>query len=211
MRPTRLLLPMLLILSLSACASVPREVVELSYAMGADLDEVQRTHEALIRLHFDDLRRRTDDFLVTEWQPTYLRRFIQEGELVALATDPDPNEVLGGVQDWTEVAIEEIQAKRHELLDPLDVQEQDLLETVGAAFARLRTANATITAHLSSIRAVDEAQGDALARLGLGDLRGQITAGLAEASRITEDGIRATIEADSLLDKAALLRERIRR
>ena len=211
MRVIRLLLPMLLIVSLSACASVPREVVELSYAMGADLDEVEGTHETLVRLHFDDLRRRTDDFLTTQWQPAYLRHFIQEGDLVALATDPDPNEVLDGVQSWTEVALEEIQAKRHELLDPLDVHEQELMEAVGAAFARLRTANATITAHLNSIRAVDEAQGDALARLGLGDLRGQITAGLAEASRITEEGIRATTEADSLLDDAALLRERIRR
>jgi hypothetical protein len=211
MRNIRTVLPILLIASLLGCASVPREVVELSYVLGADLTEVQRSHEALIRLHFDDLRRQTDDFLVNRWQPTYLRNFIADGGLVDLATDPDPNEVLAGVQDWAEIALEEIHAKRSELLDPLDAQEQELLEATGAAFARMRTANATITAHLGSIRQV-EAAGDAeLARLGLGDLRRQLDEGLAKAAAITEEGIRRTSEAAGIVDEARETIDAIRR
>ncbi|MBK6734309.1 MAG: hypothetical protein IPG61_09490 [bacterium] len=88
LRAAQALTALAILLSLAACATVPREVVELSHVMGADLDEVQRSHEALIRLHFADLRRRTDDFLVTQWQPAYLREFITEGNLTGLATPP---------------------------------------------------------------------------------------------------------------------------
>ncbi len=211
MRHYRNILLLFLLTALSACASVPREAVELSYMLGADLTEVQRSHEALIRLHFDDLRRQTDDFLVNRWQPAYLRHFIEEGGLVELATDPDPNEVLTGVQDWAEVAMEEIQARRSELLEPLDAQEQELLEATGAAFARMRTANATITAHLGSIRQVEAARDAELARLGLGDLRRQLDEGLAKAAAITEEGIRRTAEAEGIVDEARDTIDAIRR
>lgn len=193
-------------LGVTGCASTPREVVELSYVMGADLDAVQASHEALIRLHFTDLRGRVDDFLVTQWQPAYLRGFIAEGDLIGLATAGDPTAALEGVADWAQVAVEEIQAKRAELVAPLDAQEQELLATVGAAFHRLRTANATITAHLGSLRDVDAARDAELARLGLGDLRGAVTEGLAEASRLVEDGIRAVAEAEGIVDEAARVR-----
>ena len=211
MRNIRTILPMLLLASLLGCASVPREVVELSYVMGSDLTELQRSHEALVRLHFDDLRRRTDDFLVNQWQPTFLRNQIAGGDLVELAKDPDPNEVLTGVQDWVESAMEEIQAKRHELVDPLDAQEQELLAAVGAAFGRVQMANATITAHLNSIRKVDQLQSDALTRVGLGDLRRQLDEGLAKASQLTEEGIRRTAEAEHLLDEVRKPVDAIRR
>lgn len=211
MHRIRPFLPMIMLAALLGCATVPREVVDLSYVMGSDLAELQRSHETLIRLHFDDLRRRTEDFLVNRWQPAYLEGFIAEGDLVGLATDPDPAEVLAGVQDWAEVAMEEIEAKRHELLDPLDAQEQELLAAVGAAFARMRTANATITAHLSSIRDVDQAQDEALADLGLGDLRRQLDEGLARAAELTEEGIRKTSEAEGIVDDAQRALERVRR
>ena len=211
LRAVQALTALAILLSLAACATVPREVVELSHVMGADLDEVQRSHEALIRLHFADLRRRTDDFLVTQWQPAYLREFITEGNLTGLATDPDPAVVLDGVSVWAEVALEEIQAKRALLIAPPDAQELELLDAVGDAFHRLRTGNATITAHLSSIRDVEAAQDSELARLGMGDLRRQLTEGLAEAARLTEEGIRAVAEAEGIVDEAARVRDSLRR
>ena len=211
MRHVRPLVLLLFLVSISACASVPREVVDLSQALATDLTEVQRSHEALIRLHFADLRQRTDDFLTHQWQPAYLRHFIEEGGLVELAKDPDPTEVLTGVQDWAEVAVEEIEAKRRELLAPLDAQESELLEATGAAFTRMRTANATITAHLGSIRQVEAARDSELQRLGLGDLRKQLDEGLAKAAATVEEGIRRTKEAEGLVDEAGEAIDTIRR
>ncbi len=193
------------------CASVPREVVELSYMLGEDIGATHTSYVQLVRLHFDSLRKRTDDFLVERWQPTYLRNFIQDGELISLATDSDPTLVLEGVQTWVEVAMEEIQAKRHTLLDPLDQQERELLVAIDEAFERMRTVNATITAHLNSIRSVDKIQSDALDRLGLSDLRDRIDRGLVAASQLAEAGIQKTIEADHLIDESRDIREHIGR
>ena len=69
---------------LAGCASVPKEVVELSYVMGEDLVEVHESYVDLIELHFDDPRAWTEDFLDTRWQPVYLRHFIERGDLVDL-------------------------------------------------------------------------------------------------------------------------------
>jgi len=194
---------------LVGCASVPKEVVELSYVMGEDLVAVHESYVALIELHFDDLRTRTRDFLVNRWQPVYLRNFIQEGDLVGLATHAAPDTVLMGVKLWVDVALAEIQAKNHELLAPLDSQEQELLRAVNEAFDRLMTANAVITAHLNSIREVKEVQDDALKALGLRDLRDQVNQGLARASQLAEEGIQRTIEAEGLVDDAQAVRDEI--
>ena len=207
------LIPLLLVGILAlliGCASVPKEVVELSYVMGEDLVEVHRSYVALIELHFDDLRTRTSDFLDNKWQPVYLRNFIQLGDLVGLATHASPDTVLLQVHAWSLVALDQIAAKRHELLDPLDDQEQELLDAVNEAFDRLITANSVITAHLISLREVKEVQDDALKALGLKDLRDQISKGLVKASVLAEEGIRKTIDAEGLIDDAQAFKDEVK-
>jgi hypothetical protein len=204
-----LLIFLLFVLQLSGCASVPSEVVKLSYVMGEDLGEIHRSYVDLIELHFDDLRNRTRDFLIYRWQPTYLRNFIHDGDLTALASDPDPSQVLVGVQVWVEIAMEEIQAKHRELLDPLDQQEQELLLAVNDGFDRLITANSVITAHLNSIQEVKEVQGDALKAMRLPDLRDRINKGLVKASQISERGIQQTIEAGKIISEAQEMKKQI--
>jgi len=194
---------------LIGCASVPKEVVELSYVMGEDLVVVHESYVNLIELHFGDLRTRTRDFLETKWQPTYLRNFIELGDLVGLATHDSPDTVLLQVHAWCLVAMEGIQAKHHALLDTLDIQEQELLDAVNEAFDRLNTANSVITAHLNSIREVKEVQDDALKAMCLGDLRDQVTQGLVKASQVAEEGIQKTIEADGLIDDVEVIKDEI--
>jgi len=195
---------------LVGCASVPKEVVELSYVMGEDLVAVHESYVNLIELHFDDLRTRTRDFLETKWQPVYLRNFIELGDLVGLATHDSPDTVLIQVHAWCLVAMEGIQAKHHALLDTLDIQEQELLDAVNEAFDRLITANSVITAHLNSIREVKEVQDDALKAMGLGDLRDQVNAGLVQASRVAAEKIQNTIEAEGLIDEVQVIKDEIR-
>ncbi|MBU1073335.1 hypothetical protein KKG45_08815 [bacterium] len=74
--------------------------------------------------------------------------------MVGLASHSEPNPVLSGLQARTEIALEEIKAKHHELLDSLDAQKRDLLQVVNV----LSKANAVITARLNSIRNVQHAR-----------------------------------------------------
>ena len=41
------------------CATIPKETVELSYAIGQDLDAVHASYTNLIHKHFDNLRNQT--------------------------------------------------------------------------------------------------------------------------------------------------------
>lgn len=164
------------------CATVPKEAVLLSHTVGEDIQSLHVSYASLVRTHFASLRREVNTFLDTRWTPAYLREFIQTGELVRLATRPDPTEVLEGVGVWAEVAVQEIADKRRELMGPLDRDEQALLASVDDAFARITRANAAVTAHLQSLRRIKEEEDETLQALHLKDLRDTINARLAETS-----------------------------
>jgi hypothetical protein len=194
------ILPYLLALTVAACATVPKEVVELSYVVGQDLKELHQSYRTLVRTHFDGLRAQTDQFLQTRWTPLWLKEFIADGELIQKVKGSDPVQVLEDVQLWTEVAIEEIQDKRRELIEPIDKDEQDLLTSVDEAFARVTVANSTITAHLNSLRQVQEVQDQALQALRLGDLRGKITDALVRASEKSKEALEKLAKVEGVVD-----------
>ena len=188
-------------LGLSSCASVPQEVVELSYVIGTDVEALQDSYRTLVRTHFDGLRKQADTFIDTRWKQTYLKIFIVDGGLVAVATDDDPDEVLRGVGLWTRIAIEEIDSKRHELIDPIDRIEEELIIDIDRAFGQVIRANAVVTAHLNSLREVKEVQDEILDLVDARDLRDSITNALIDASRATDQAIREIEVANRTIDR----------
>jgi len=181
-----------------SCASVPKEVVELSYTIGKDLEELHHGYCALIATHFDTLRAQSIDFLENRWRAVYLRKFIEKGRLQELAKNSDPDKVLEGVGLWVNVAMAEIDAKRHMLVDPIDKGERDLLDTVNTSFAQVELANATVTAHLNSLRKVQEVQDEVLKTFKIKDLRDEINQGLLKASDSAAQGIKDLAQAEGL-------------
>lgn len=192
----------LMVTLIVGCATVPREVVELSYVMGQDLTELHRSYRLLVSTHFGNIRNQMLSFLEHEWKPVYLKKFIKEGDLAGLATQSDPNAAFEGVQIWVEVAMEEIDRKRRELVEPIDAKEKSLLSDVDDAFAQVRAANSAVTAHLNSLRRVQEVQDEGLRALNLDGLRERINDGLVEASNVAARGIDKLAEAEGILDKA---------
>jgi len=146
-------------------------------------------HRNLIQEHFQNLREQAISFLENKWVPHYIEDFIKEGELVESAKGSDPKKVLEDVQLWAEVALEEIENKKRELIEPIDKDEKELLKLVDEAFSRLIRANATITAHLNSIRKVKKVQDEALKALELKDLRDKINNELFSASKRAEEAM----------------------
>jgi hypothetical protein len=193
---------LLTVISIGGCATVPKEVVELSYTVGQDMASLHSSYRTLVQQHFQSLRDQTLTFLNNRWIPTYLNDFIQNGELIRLAQNTDPIEVFDGVSAWVEVAIEEIENKKNELLTPIDQDEKSLLMSVDDAFSRIIQANATVTAHLNSIRKVQEVQDETLKALKLKDIRDQINQQLALASEKTQGAIEKIEKTDASIKKA---------
>jgi hypothetical protein len=166
----------------AGCATVPKEVVELSYTLGRDVDALHVSYRELVRQHFAHLRAQTTQFIDARWTPVFVKGFIRKGELLEAARRADARQAEEDVMDWAEAAIEQIQAKRVELLAPIDVEEAALLGTIDAAFSNLLRSNATITAHLNSLREVQEVQDEALQTLQVRELRDEVNGALAAAA-----------------------------
>ena len=90
---------------------------------------------------------------------------------------------------------------RKGLLDPIDRDEKMLIASVDEAFARLVRANAIITAHLNSLRKVQEVQDEALKSLKLKDMRDKINQQLISASEKAADAIQKMQRAEKPLEK----------
>jgi hypothetical protein len=175
-------------IGLAGCASVPSEVVELSYTVGQDIRVVERSYDALITSKFDALRQDRLNYLDNEWIPAYLEEFVETGRLIDVAQGDvvwseseeafvgptrglEERQRLDTILVWSNTALEEIEGKRAELIEPLNSQEQLVRAEAAAAFDQIHSANASVTAHLNSIKKVKDVQNQALELL---DSRGRI-------------------------------------
>lgn len=201
---------------LSGCSTIPKEVVELSYRMGEDMAAVHTSYSKLVHEHFESLRRERIRYLDEVWTPNYIRTWVKDGRLPEVAKGsivwseesgafikPIPGREEVGlfttITFWSMAAVKEIQGKKAELLEPLNKQEEQLASLVDDAFNRLYRGNAAVTAHLNSLRKVQEVQDDALSALNLKDLRDKINQVLVTASDKAKEGLEAIKKADGIV------------
>jgi hypothetical protein len=180
---------------LIGCSTVPPEAVELSYLMGSDIEALQTSYRQLIQNHFKAIRDRWNTYVDSVWKPRFLKIYIREGELIDDAKVADTDEGFLGVKIWVEEAERQIVLYRRAILDPIDAQEAALKKSVDDAFGRVIRANAIITAHLTSVRKVQEFQDEVLEELKVKGLRDDINKQLVQASNLVQKGIDVTDEA----------------
>ena len=201
---------------LTSCASVPKEVVELSYRMGEDILALQESYVVLIHKHFESLKAQRVEYLESEWTPAFVRAWVDSGRLREIAKGDivwsedaeefvratpgrKEAELLASIGFWSQSAIEQIEDKRAELLAPLDSQEVQLQSWVAEAFSRIYRGNATITAHLNSLRKVQEVQDNFLEAMDIKDLRDKINNALISSSEVAQKALDEVRRADGLL------------
>lgn len=202
------------------CATVPKEVVELSYITGRDLQSIQISYDLLIHQFYENLRSQRSEYLDNVWYPRFLKNWKESGELIAIATGEkiwsttensliptptgtDPAENLATLNDWLTYALYAYEVKEEDLFKSLNEEESKLRSNVKQSFDQLIMANATITAHLNSLRKVQEIQDDALKALNVGDLREEINKGLKNASAKAENALKQIKDIDSKVDDLA--------
>jgi len=179
------------------CATVPKESVELSYAIGQDLEELHKSYKLLIERYFESLRREVNQKIDTVFIPAYINEYVKTGNLIQHAQAQRADLV----EAWARLAVKEVDQERRTRLSPINEAEKNLLEIVNESFGRAIRANATITAHLNSIREVTEVQDEVLKALKIKDLRDKINDALAKASETAAD-------ISKIIDKAASERKK---
>jgi len=196
-----------------ACSRVPKEVVELSYQTGQDIMAIHESYDKLIHKFYNQLREQRIDYLEDTWTPLFIEKWIdngrlidvakgnvvwseQEEEFVSPAQGKEKQQLLNTISNWAQEAIYEIDLKRDSLILPLNAEEDSLMADVNQAFIRIMWANNTITAHLNSLRKVQEVQDKALQALGIRDLRDKINNELDKASVRAAEGLEKIKKAD---------------
>jgi hypothetical protein len=213
------ILPLMLVIAgIVSCSSVPKEVVELSYVMGEDLQPLHDSYVRLIHEYFESMREKRRTYLDDVWYPRFLENWRDNGELVAIAkgeriwsekeealidTPPgtDPVESLNTLNHWITYALYAYEVKEEDLIKPLDEDERKLREQVDKAFKNLVRANAAITAHLNSLREVQEVHDEILEAFDIKDLRNQINEQLILASERAAQGLEKIRMADAEVDR----------
>jgi len=188
-----------LVFVILSCASVPKEVVELSYVVGEDLEALHHSYRNLIHEYFDALRAHRTEFLESSWIPLFLENYIKEANLVDKIKNSDATMALEWVSIWVEIAMDTITARKQILMEPIDQGEAELTAYVDDAFGRVIWANSVITAHLNSIRNVKELQDEVLTAFGLKGLREKINQGMIAAANKADEALIKFKKADKLL------------
>lgn len=185
--------------TLTGCATVPKEVVELSYVVGQDIESIHESYRSLVRRYFDNLREERIVFFNEQFVPLFLKNYLQETEFQVQVANSDSQAVYQFLQVWIEVGMDAIQERQKDLIDPLNLAEDSLLQSVDAAFEQLLRANAAISSHLNSIRKVQDMNIEVMKTLGLADLREKIDASLVAASKRADETLEKMKQAEEII------------
>lgn len=203
-------------LSVVGCSTVPPEVVELSYAIGNDSVAVSESYEALVHEYFGNLKDQRLEYLDDVWYPRFLENWIEDGRLkeiaagdVIWAIDDSGFEEVNGTANaadtlrsldaWVTYALYAYEVKESNLMSPLENEENELTASVRMAFDQIALANAHVTAHLNSLRKIQEVQDEMLAALELKELRDQINETLITVSQEAAQGLEEIKKADAIV------------
>jgi hypothetical protein len=110
--------------------------------------------------------------------------------------------------DFAEVAIGEIEAQRGELLDPLDQQEEAVLDHLAESYAQLQQAQAQVTAYLGSAQEVTRSQDEVLESMGVRSMRdAALDRAIWLSERLTAAAKAGATAAEALEEMKAIIEE----
>jgi hypothetical protein len=181
-----------------SCVQIPQQSIDLSQTMGHDIKSVYIAHINLVNLYFNSIEGDINDFVDDVYAPYQIGLLI-EADLAdfkdgldntlagALRDAPDnpesAKEALQNMEIFVRLIREDIENYRNELLAPIRQQRLQIVTGLDKSYMNLISANESITAHLSSIKKVKDAQSELLEQLGLeADLNEQMGQKIADLS-----------------------------
>ncbi len=164
---------MLGFLMFTSCASIPKEAPELSAELGNRISAIERAHIALLHGFFDEKRNRVDQYISDEWVPTFADEFFSHPrieevweEIVSTDNKQDRLEFLLRIVPKLQAKIN---AKRVELVKPLDDLERLMARRLRDEYEQAKAINNSLTSFLLSASKVAESRNRYLNLLGTTD------------------------------------------
>ena len=190
-----LILSLTVLALLGGCAQVPKESIQLSATVGRDVGEIERSHRALVRIHYDGLERSINRFVDEVYAPYQIGETLKNpevgGKLVQAiqdaaqpVSDDNSKHVAFDAIGYYFLAVRaNIEKYRGELLQPVHAQRDLVLQKLDVAYRQVQNGNAIVTGYLTSVAKVTEEQNKLLAQVGLPNLQADISTGADKLSQ----------------------------
>jgi hypothetical protein len=193
----RMLILLFATLALAAgCAQVPKESIQLSATVGRDVAEIERSHRALVRIHYDGLERSINRFVDEVYAPYQIGETLKKpevgGKLVQAiqdgaqpVSDDNTKRVAFDAIGYYFLTVRgSVEKYRAELLQPVRDQRDRVLQQLDIAYRRVQNGNAIVTGYLASVAKITEEQNKLLAQIGLPNLQAEIG---TEADKLSQE------------------------
>jgi hypothetical protein len=176
-------LAILSVAALYACATTPKQTVELSATVGRDIEAVHVAHIALVKRYFARMDADVNGFVNETYRPYAIDRTMKAFHLVEkIVHPPEPLDAVDEMGLFVDTITRDIEGYRQELLQPIHAQRDKVLTSLEDAYRQIQDGNSIVTGHLASLVAVQDAQDAALSKAGLQGLREKLVDSTALAS-----------------------------
>src|SRR6266550_2489299 len=117
--------------ALYACASTPKQAVELSATVGRDLEAVHVAHVALARRYFDRMDRDINAFVNDTYRPYVIDSTIKSFRLIdKIVHPPEPLDAVDEMRLFVDNITRDIEGYREQLLQPIHAQRDKVLTSL---------------------------------------------------------------------------------
>jgi hypothetical protein len=200
MRSTWSALLVAIVASVTGCAVVPPESVQLSSLVGQDLLAIKQSHVFYVNSFYDRVEFQANRAIDNEFTPALIAAELRGPAGQILFADlakgkeggVDAGRALDILGRFLEKTHEKIDEERKRVLTPIQTARTASLSQVESAYNNVTQANATVTAYLSSLQKLRKSQDELLATASVPNLQNDVAQTLAH----TSDQI------DSILTKA---------
>ncbi|NOR58264.1 MAG: hypothetical protein GQ474_07055 [Sulfurimonas sp.] len=155
------------------CASIPPEAPDLSIELGKRISAIETSNIKLLIKFFDQKREVVDTFVQEEWVPSFAEDFFKNKNIAdawnVIVKEDDKEQRLQFLIIVGSKLQAKINAKRLELIKPLDELERSIEKALQKEYSQAKAINNSISSFLLSASEVAENRNRYLEMLGVSD------------------------------------------
>lgn len=146
-----------LLLTLSSCASIPRQSVELSQELTQMIMTSRKSHLELLDAYTSLRQDQAERFLEEQWIPSFTARFVEESNVLNYIEKAETPEQKGAEMiEFAQAALPIISERRNAMFDVIEGIDLIVRNRIDAHYQEILNINQSLTAHLASAAKVGE-------------------------------------------------------
>lgn len=207
MKGIRLLGLLVMTSALFSCTTtqIPRASVELSEIMAEQTTQIQTSHEAFVKLYYDELREDVEVFMREKWIPDFLSRAIKNDKFQKAhknAHSTNDSTALGKVMiGFSAEVTRQVEKQRGLLIGRINEQESIVLAHLRQTYTDLYRAQDTVKENLHAVANVTEEKTVLLHKMKLLNTHNKLLSKAMHVSSLASTALNIAESSNEGIDK----------